>query len=265
LHGVSLHVVDVGLAGKDDAPPEDNRMVISPHKIHGGTKNFCVEPAMSIEQVERCITAGRQVVDERMKTEAVKALVFGEVGIGNTTASSAILASLTGISAEKLCDGGATVGRTVNEKLVEKKIAIVGKALQTNGGALNKPILALSKYGGAEIASLTGAILEAGDRNTAVLVDGFICCTAAAVAAHMSPGICKVLFFATQSTERGQKVAIECVQRIALEHGIPAPTNPVIQMGLRLGEGTGALLGIPILRSAAAVLSELKTLDEVLQ
>jgi len=81
----------------------------------------------------------------------------------------------------------------------------------------------------------------------------------------MSPGICKVLFFATQSTERGQKVAIECVQRIALEHGIPAPTNPVIQMGLRLGEGTGALLGIPILRSAAAILSELKTLDEVLQ
>ena len=263
LHGVSLHVVDVGLAG--NAPLEDNRMVISPHKIHGGTKNFCVEPAMSIEQVERCIAAGRQVVDERMKTEAVKVFVFGEVGIGNTTASSAILASLTGISTEKLCDGGATVGRTVDEKLVEKKIAIVGKALQTNGGALNKPILALSKYGGAEIASLTGAILEAGDRNIAVLVDGFICCTAAVVAAHMSPGICKVLFFATQSTERGQKVAIECVQRIALEHGIPAPTNPVIQMGLRLGEGTGALLGIPILRSAAAILSELKTLDEVLQ
>lgn len=265
LHGASLYVVDVGLAGMDDSPRGDNTMVISSHKIQGGTKNFCVEPAMSIEQVELCITAGRQAVKERLKTGTVKVLVFGEVGIGNTTASSAILASLTGIGAEKLCDGGATLGRTVDEKLVAKKIAIVGQALQTNGGALNKPILALAKYGGAEIASLTGAILEAGDQDTAVLVDGFICCTAAAVAAHISPGICKVLFFATQSTEKGQKVAMECIQRIALEHGIPAPTKPVLQMDLRLGEGTGALLSVPVLRSAAAVLSKLKTLDEVLQ
>jgi nicotinate-nucleotide--dimethylbenzimidazole phosphoribosyltransferase len=265
LHGASLYVVDVGLAGKDDVPPGDSAVAVSQHKLVGGTKNFCVEPAMSIEQVERCLLAGRQAVDQSLKARRGDVLVFGEVGIGNTTASSAVLAALTGVGIEKLCDGGATVGRTVDEGMIAKKIAIVKQALHLHGDAINKPLLALTKFGGAEIASLTGAILEAGDRNIPVLVDGFIVCTAAAVAAHMSPGVCKVLFFATQSTERGQQIAIECVRRIALEHGIPVPATPAIHMGLRLGEGTGALLSIPILKSAAAVLSDLKTLDEVLR
>jgi len=203
------------------------------------------------------------VRDSFEKTGA-NVFVFGEVGIGNTTTSSAILAALTGIEVDKLCDAGATVGRTADESAIEKKRTIISQALQLHGNTVGKPMLALAKYGGAEIASLVGAILEACDRNIAVLVDGFIVSTAAAVAAHMCPSVCRILFFATKSSERGQQVAIESIQFIAREHKIPAPPAPAIHMSLRLGEGTGAIMAIPILRSAATVLSDFGTLEEVM-
>ena len=261
-HGASLCVVDVGLTGADFS---GGVVTTSSHKIRGGTKNFCVEPAMSTEQVERCIVAGRTAVSQCLENTGAKVLVFGEVGIGNTTSSSAVLAALTGTAAETLCDGGATMSHTVDESLIAKKVSIVKKALELHGIAINRPMMALAKYGGAEIASMVGAILQASERNVAVLVDGFIVSTAATVAAHISPGVCKVLFFASRSSERGQQVAIGTIQQIAQEHDVPEPPNPALSMGLRLGEGTGALMVIPILRSAAAVLSELATLDEVLE
>lgn len=265
MHGATLYVIDVGVLNHDDSSCSSSDIVsTSVHKLVGGTKSFSVEHAMSTEQVEQCLLAGKTAVRDSLEKTSANVFVFGEVGIGNTTTSSAILAALTGIEVDKLCDAGATVGRTVDESAIQKKRTIISQALQLHGNTVGKPMLALAKYGGAEIASLVGAILEACDRNIAVLVDGFIVSTAAAVAAHMSPSVCRMLFFATKSSERGQQIAIESIQSIAREHKIPAPPTPAIHMSLRLGEGTGAIMAIPILRSAATVLSDLGTLEEVM-
>uniref|UniRef100_A0A7S1C230 Nicotinate-nucleotide--dimethylbenzimidazole phosphoribosyltransferase n=1 Tax=Corethron hystrix TaxID=216773 RepID=A0A7S1C230_9STRA len=129
---------------------------------------------------------------------------------------------------------------------------------------IDRPVVALQKVGGTEIAALVGAILEASDNNIAVLVDGFIVTTAAMIACQMNPNASRVLFFATKSTEQGQTVAMETIQNIASDNQVPAPTKPALDMHLRMGEGTGALMAVPLIKSAVTVLSNLATLDEVL-
>jgi nicotinate-nucleotide--dimethylbenzimidazole phosphoribosyltransferase len=124
---------------------------------------------------------------------------------------------------------------------------------------------ALQRVGGAEIAALVGAILEASERNLPVLVDGFIVTAAALVAAHICPSTCQVMFLTTQSAEIGQQAAIEGIRTIADKNGILKPETPALSMGLRMGEGTAAILAVPILRSVAAILAEMGTIQDILK
>jgi nicotinate-nucleotide--dimethylbenzimidazole phosphoribosyltransferase len=258
---VSLRVVDVGVAG---VTSYDNEVVYASNKkLQGGTRNMCFEPAMTSEEVEKAIRVGRDELVRCASDYNAKAIILGEIGIGNTTASSALIAQLTNADLECVCGGGATLAREADEAVVAKKVAIVKKALQLHSPYIQGATEALARLGGVEIASLVGAMLEASERNLPVLLDGFIVTAAALVAANISPSTCRIMFFSTQSAEKGQLAAIQSIQSISTANGIPKPSNPALSMSLRMGEASAALLAVPILRSAAVVL-DMGTIQDIL-
>jgi len=266
-NNVQLRVVDVGVVG--DEPFLGPNVFSSTSKLAGGTKNFCKEPAMTVEETYRCIRVGREEFNEFVEKTKSKVVCLGEVGIGNTTSSSAIIAALTKQPVDTLCGGGAFSTRELQGDMVTKKIAIVKKAIAKHYGAGGNATTllgadVLTKLGGAEIAALVGAILEASERSIPVLVDGFIVTAAALVAVCISPECATVMFFTSRSAEKGQQGALEHIQAVAKEHNIPFATSPVLSMDLRMGEATAALLAVPILRSSAAILSDMATIQEIL-
>lgn len=271
-HGVALRVVDVGVAeGADDdgaARAWSGDVVrAAGDKVRGGTRNFCQGCAMTPEEVERCVQSGRDETAKFVEETGGDIVLFGEVGIGNTTTSSALIAALTDVDVKLLCGTGAATTRDgVDDEALAKKIAIVEDAMQRHDRAAlrGRPLRALAAVGGAEIAALVGGLLEASDRDRPVLVDGFIATTAAMLACQLDPRVARVLLFATRSTERGQAVAVDAIRAAARAAGLPAPAPPALDLALRLGEGTGALLAVPLARSACAVLAGMATLDEVL-
>jgi len=264
---VFLRVVDVGVTGERTPMNGNSDVVIeSEHKLVGGTKHFCKCSAMTKEEMDKCMLTGRQEVRRCIDEMGTNVLVFGEVGIGNTTTSSALIAAITGEPIDTLCGSGASTTRDGHSPvIVALKIAIVKDAIIYHGsGMINNPVEALRSVGGAEIAAIVGGILEASERNVAVLVDGFIVTAAAMVACYMSPNVCRILFFATRSTERGQNIALQKIYNIAKEINAPTLSEPALDMNLRMGEGTGGLIATSILRGAIAILSDLATLEAVL-
>jgi len=260
-NGVKLRVIDVGVAGN----LFEGKVVNSdPDKLHGGTRNFCSEPAMTAEECSRCMQIGRKSLIEVVEQTSSKVVCLGEVGIGNTTSSSALIAALTGQVADSVCGGGAYATKTRNEDAVSKKIHIVKRALKRHGRDGIPASVALANLGGAEIAAMAGAMLEASERDIAVLVDGFIATAAALVAVGISPNACHCMFLTTNSAEKGQKAAIETIQAAANLNYIPMPPSPVLSMGLRMGEGSAAIMAVPIIRSSAAVMSDMATIQDVL-
>lgn len=142
-------------------------------------------------------------------------LCLGEVGIGNTTTSSILLAAITGGDPENLVDGGAMLARDVDQALMLRKIGIVKKALSKRkycSGSVMGVATTLVTFGGAEIATLVGAILQASEQNLPVLLDGFIVTVAALVASYLAPSRCRVFLFSTQSAEKGHEVAVKKIQ-----------------------------------------------------
>jgi nicotinate-nucleotide--dimethylbenzimidazole phosphoribosyltransferase len=270
-NGAILRVVDVGLA---DPPPEWVGGVVrsSAGGVRGGTGNFCAGDAMTPDEVDRCVQIGRAETSAFVDEVGADIVVFGEVGIGNTTTSSALLAALCGAEdVASLCGtGSSTTHDGIDEDdVVGKKVSIIEEAMRYHRGGTShalrgEPTRALAAVGGAEIAAMVGGILECSDRDLPVLVDGFIVTTAAMIACMMDPSASRVLLFATRSAERGQVVALGAVRDIATSGRFPAPAPPALDMGLRMGEATGALLAVPLVRSACAVVSELATLNEVL-
>lgn len=263
--GASLRVVDVGTA-VDEPTGREKVVGRSPRRLVGGTRNFCAGDAMTEEEASRLILSGREEVRACIEQDCPDVLVVGEVGIGNTTASSALIAALTGADVQTLCGSGATTSRDHRDAdAVAKKIAIVEKALRTHKALRSdSPKEALRKLGGAEIAAIVGALLEAADADLPVLIDGFIVSTAAAVACALEPAAAGVMLFATRSTEPGQVAALRLIEAAADRCGLPPPARPALDMDLRMGEGTGALLALPLLRGAASTISEMATLEEVL-
>ena len=267
-NNVALRVVDIGLV---DGPTEyewSGKVVhTSDCKIKGGTKNFCTGDAMTEEQVKQCMLAGRKETRKFIEERGGNIVIFGEVGIGNTTTSSALVAGVTGVDVECLCGTGASTTRDgINEEAIAKKVSIIKEAMQHHGATSMKgaPLKALKAVGGAEIAAIVGGMIEASERDIPILVDGFIVTTAALVACQIDSSVSRVLLFATQSTEGGQSSAFNAISDIAAANNVPAPVVPALNMNLRMGEATGALLAVPLARSACAIVSELATLNEVL-
>ncbi len=240
--GARLLVVDAGVAA--DLPPHPG--LISA-KVRPGTRDWRAGPAMTAAELDQALGAASAVVN-RLADEGCTVLALGEMGIGNTASAALLAHKVAGLDLDALTGRGAGLD---DPGLARKRAAMAAGAART--AFRLPPRDALIEYGGYEIAMLAGAILRASERRMCVLVDGVIV-TAAAVLAHaMRPDCLPACVFAHRSAERGHD--------LMLAH---LGAAPLLDLGMRLGEGTGAALAIPLLRAAAAVLSGMVDLQDLL-
>ena len=239
--GVRQVVVDAGVAAMLPEHP-DLRVL----RIGSGTADISRGPAMSRDQAIRCVEAGAEIATE-VAASGTDLLGAGDMGIGNTTASSAITATVTGRSpCETTGDG---TGRTPGELL--RKVAVVERALEVNRPDREDPIDVLRKVGGFEIGVLAGVMLGAASARRAVVLDGFISGAAALVAHGLSPASGDYMIASHRSAERGHQAVLS---HLGLD--------PLLDLSMRLGEGTGAVLAMPLIESAAACLAGMATFAE---
>jgi nicotinate-nucleotide--dimethylbenzimidazole phosphoribosyltransferase len=270
-NNVQLRVIDVGLAdGLVNYEWSGNVVRNATSRIKGGTANFCKGNAMTVEEVHMCLAVGRAETSKVIDEMELDVIMFGEVCIGNTTSASALIAALIGANVTAVCGSGASITRDgINDEIVARKNDIINEALQFHSSLqlLGNPIEALSAVGGAEICSVVGGMMEASKRDVAILVDGFIVTTAAMIACMIDPMVCRVLLFSSKSTEKGQMIAIESISEMAAANCILLDgfiVKPALDMGLRMGEASGCITSVPLLRSACAIVSNLATLNDVL-
>ena len=238
LAGVDLVVVDAGLAA---ALPEHPQLRVV--GLGKGTGDISVGPAMSREQAEASVAAGVELALETARAGA-NAIGTGEMGIGNTTASSAIVAAMTERPPEETTGRGT--GRTDDE--LRAKAAVVERALAANRPDATDPLDVLAKVGGYEIGVLAGVVLGGALARCVVVIDGFISGAAALIACGLCPTAREYLVAGHLSAEAGHRIVLE---RLGLE--------PLLQLDMRLGEGTGAVLAMGLVEAAAATLSEMAT------
>jgi nicotinate-nucleotide--dimethylbenzimidazole phosphoribosyltransferase len=236
-----LRVINVGtLAAEGSVPGVIDRIAAA------GTRNFCEQPAMTHAELADALQAGRD--EARLAAEAgADLLVGGEMGIGNTTAATAILSALLKLAPAEV----AGPGTGLDPEGVHRKAHVVARALELHADHLDSPLDILRCLGGFEIAALTGFYLEGALQRKAVLVDGFICTAAALLALRLNPGVKDALFFSHCSAEPGFRSVLSAL-----------PTPPLLDLGLRLGEGSGAALCVPLLRAACALHNGMATFAE---
>jgi len=230
----ALHVVDAGVA-HEFGP----RAGLIDRKIGPGTRNFAQAPAMSDAQCASAIGAGAALVTELEGN----VIGFGEMGIGNTTAAAALMHKLTGIPVAD-CVGAGT---GLSQEGVLRKASVIEAAVALHAGAVD-PLDVLATFGGFEIAMMTGAMLQAAAERKVLLIDGFIVTSALLVAARIEPAILDYCVFAHCSDEAGHRRMLDALH-----------AAPLLQLGLRLGEGTGAALALPLLHAAANFLNRMAT------
>ncbi|MCG9694442.1 nicotinate-nucleotide--dimethylbenzimidazole phosphoribosyltransferase [Vibrio sp. Isolate22] len=229
VNNIDITVVDTGILLPVEA---DSSMLVS-QRLGTRTNNFANEAAMSLETVERGIELGAELVS-RTISNGTNIVMFGEMGIGNTSSASAILSALANRTATE-CVG---LGTGINNEQLACKVALVEQGVARCKGLDPKSILA--QVGGYEIVQMVGAFLGAYQNRTPVLVDGFIVSVAAYVATLIEPNCRDYMIFAHRSEESGHKILLDLLN-----------AEPLLDLGLRLGEGTGAALAMPILRAAA--------------
>jgi nicotinate-nucleotide--dimethylbenzimidazole phosphoribosyltransferase len=244
-HGeIDLQVIDVGVDTEFDSHVRNAENFFS-HKIAHGTKNFLHEPAMTAAQCDDAIAAGRDQVTLARKN-GIDLLGIGEMGIGNTTAASALYTALLGISP----DAVAGRGTGIDDDRLRRKIAVITNALQRHQTPSASPLHWLISVGGFEIAAMTGVILECDAQRLPVVVDGFIATAAAAAAFAMKPRAKEVCFFAHTSDEHAHKLVL---QKLGV--------TPLLDLQMRLGEGTGAALAMHLIDGAAKILCEMASFE----
>jgi nicotinate-nucleotide--dimethylbenzimidazole phosphoribosyltransferase len=236
--GAEVIVVDAGVI----TPLDDPR--IRAVRIGPGTANATRGPAMTREQALRAIHAGAALADA-LAADGVNAIVLGDMGIGNTTAASAIHAELLGVPAAEVCGPGTGL----DAEGVRRKAGVVERARAANPTPADA-VDVLSALGGFEIAVLTGTALGAAANGLAVVLDGFIVCAAALVAARVAPPATQYMIAAHLSTEPGHALGLHAL-------GL----RPLLDLELRLGEGCGGTLALPLLQAARSILVEMATFE----
>jgi len=242
-NGISLTVVDCGvnhdfLAG---LPAGSERPGLLVRKVANGTADSSVQPAMTAQQCQQALHNGQELV----RNLPGNALLLGEMGIGNTSAASLLLARLTGLDIE-VCTGAGT---GLDAPAVQRKTAVLREVLARHPEATD-PLAALAALGGFEIATMVGAVLQAAQERRLVLVDGFIATSAVLVANALQPLVLQRCVFAHRSGERGHEFMLQHL-------GVQA----LLDLGLRLGEGSGAALAWPLLQSACTILREMASFE----
>ncbi len=236
VNNVALEVVNVGVIGA--------RIDGVVHaKVADGSNNIAATRAMDTTQLEQAMNAGRDAV-QRAASAGTTLVALGEMGIGNTTSAAAIVAALCNVTANK----SVGPGTGLDDAGVTHKISVVNRILECHSARQPKEVL--QNMGGFEIAAMAGAMIEARQHKIAVVIDGYIVTSAALCAVGMEPSVREHLVFSHRSAEPGHIAALTHLN-----------ANPLLNLGLRLGEGSGAILAIPLIRSAVAILNEMATFE----
>jgi len=239
--GAELEVLDLGTA-------EDTGSVagVRSLRLGPGTANFTREPAMTERQLAQALCAGRDAA-ERARSAGIQIFIGGEMGIGNTTAAAALASALLGEAPEALAGPGAGLGG----EGVRRKAEVIRRALALHSPYLTDPLEALRRLGGFEIAALAGAFIACAQRGLPLLVDGFICTAAALAAERLRPGAAGWFLYAHASAEPGHARILAALDG-----------KPLLDLGMRLGEGSGAAVAVPLLRLACALHAGMATFEE---
>jgi len=236
-HGIPMKIIDAGVAADLPAHPD-----LTSLKVRRGTRNALAEPALTGEEVDLCLVCGAKVANDCI-ADGHDALLLGEMGIGNTAVSALLISSLLDLPLNECVGRGA--GH--DDAGLARKHTICAQA-RAKHGAHTDARAALAAYGGCEIAMMTGAMLAAAAARKLIVVDGFIATAAAVVASRIHPGVLDYCVFSHASAESGHAKALKKL-------GV----QPLVDLGFRLGEGTGAVVVWPLLLSATAFLREMAT------
>ena len=239
--GARIRTVDMGIAA--DIPLEPGLQV---RKIGHGTRNLAMGPAMSREKALLSVLTGAALVEDEIRAGA-DLIATGDMGIGNTTAAAAVAAALTGRSAEEL----AGRGTGIDDDGLGRKVSAIRRGLDVNRPDARDGLDVLSKVGGFEIGGLAGVILGAAAHRRPVVIDGYISTAAAMIAVSLTPAARDYLIAAHVSAERGHRTMLEWLH-----------LEPLLNLNMRLGEGTGAALAMMLVEAACRVLAEMATFDE---
>ncbi len=240
--GAKVVVVDMGVAEELKYHPD---LIVK--KIARGTCNFTKGPAMTKEQAIRSLEAGIEVVEEIVNSSGVDIIGTGEMGIGNTTASSAITSAITGKPVLDVTGRGTGI----DDETFSRKVNVIKKALDINKPDPDDAIDVLAKVGGFEIGGLAGVTLACAANRIPVVIDGFISSASALIAVKIKPEVKDYIFAAHSSVEIGHKAILENIGQ-----------EPILNLKMRLGEGTGAVLGMSLIEAGVKILNEMASFDE---
>lgn len=240
VNDVALQVIDCGIL----YPVESTSSELVSQRLGERTANFAHQPAMTQAQVTEGIALGKACV-QRVIDGGSNLVMFGEMGIGNTSSAAALLAAVSGEPAAA-CVG---LGTGISSEQLALKTALVEKGVARCGS--HDSLTALAEVGGFEIVQMVGAFLGAAEKQTPVLVDGFIVTVAALLATRIEPSCRDYLIFAHQSHESGHRLALSLLD-----------ASPLLDLSLRLGEGTGAVLAVPLVRAAAEFYNNMASFAE---
>jgi nicotinate-nucleotide--dimethylbenzimidazole phosphoribosyltransferase len=245
----TLEVIDLGTLASVEGATASPRATDRAHhalRLGPGTANFVTASAMTPDQLTAALAAGRDSV-ARARDRGAQLYIGGEMGIGNTTAASALACALLGAAAERLVGPGTGL----DARGVAHKVDVVERALALHRPFLADPYESLRRLGGFEIAALAGAYVRCAQSGLPALVDGFIASTAALVASRLAPGIEEWMCFAHRSREPGHARVLEALG-----------AQPLLDLGMRLGEGSGAAVAVPLLRLACELHAGMATFEQ---
>ncbi len=214
-------------------------------KVRKGSRNFLHEPSMTMDECMQAIENGRSIV-ARFHCQGTNVVGFGEMGIGNTSPASALLSVYGSLSPEITVGSGSGL----NKQGIDHKMNVIKNAIEKHGVSQDA-FINLSRFGGLEIATICGGMIEAARRRMVILTDGFITTSAVLAAEAICPGVKNYVFFSHQSMEPGHRLMIELLEG-----------EPILHLDLRLGEGTGAAAAYPIIKCSVAMLNEMTSFDE---
>ncbi len=238
--GARLLVADMGVKG--DVPSHPSLLAC---KVRPGSRNFLREQALTRQEVEAAVGQGMTIAREHGRDADV--LIAGEMGIGNTSSATLLLAGVCGVPVGELVGRGTGL----DDERLQHKVEVLGQAFTRRTFDRRDPLSLLEAFGGLEIAGMVGFYLGAAALGKVFVVDGFIATAAYAIARELESRVGEYAFLGHLSAEQGHRLVVE---RLGL--------FPVLQLGMRLGEGTGAVLSVPILRAAARILGEMASFED---
>ena len=235
-----FEIIDVGLLQPVDLPN------VIAHRAGCGTENFKIKPAMTAAQCDIALAAGQAAVNRAVAHQA-ELFIGGEMGIANTSSASAMAAALLSIAPSEITGAGTGL----NNQQIDHKAAVIAQALHRHQRYLESPLAILQYLGGFEITALTAAYICAAQQGLPVLVDGFISSVAALTALKINPNCGDWFFYGHRSEEKGHKIVLEALA-----------AEPILNLHMRLGEASGALMAVPILQMACRLHNEMATFTQ---